>query len=211
MLFGKIVKLDRGIFEPLQNHPILHDVPLSTHMSKLLSVQDNLIKASVKELLRTDLLHQSAAQPLSYTEHLPDSYVLVHYRTGAPPTRLHTHWRGPMKVVSGSDSRYLLYDLITHKQKVYHVSDMKPFIYDPAVTTPLDVARRDYMEFFVETIIDHRGNIKRKTDLEFLVSWLGYDDRDNSWEPYSNLRDTGKLHDYLTQNNIRQLIPAKFR
>jgi hypothetical protein len=57
MLFGKIVKLDRGIFEPLQNHPILRDVPLSTHMSKLLSVQDNLIKASVKELLRTDLLH----------------------------------------------------------------------------------------------------------------------------------------------------------
>jgi hypothetical protein len=47
MLFGKIVKLDRGIFDP-----ILHDVPLSTHMSKLLSVQDNLIKASVKELLR---------------------------------------------------------------------------------------------------------------------------------------------------------------
>jgi hypothetical protein len=67
--------------------------------------------------------------------------------------RLHTHWRGPMKVVTGSDSRYLLYDLITHKQKVYHVSDMKPFIYDPAVTTPLDVARRDYIEFFVETII----------------------------------------------------------
>jgi Chromo (CHRromatin Organisation MOdifier) domain len=76
----------------------------------------------------------------------------------------------------------------------------------------LDIfARRDYMEFFVETIIDHRGNIKRKTDLEFLVGWLGYDDRDNSWEPYSNLRDTGKLHDYLTQNNMRQLIPAKFR
>ena len=211
MLFGKIVKLDRGIFEPLQNHPTQSDVPLSTHMSKLLSVQDNLIKASAKELLRTDLLHQTAAQTLSYTEHLPGSYVLVHYRNGAPPTRLHTHWRGPMKVVSGSDSRYLLYDLITHKEKTYHVSDLKPFVYDPAVTTPLDVARRDYMEFFVETIIDHRGNVKRKTDLEFLVSWLGYDDRDNSWEPYSYLRDTGKLHDYLTQKNMRQLIPAKFR
>jgi Chromo (CHRromatin Organisation MOdifier) domain len=95
-----------------------------------------------------------------------------------------------MKGVSGSNSRYLLYDLITHKEKVYHVPDMKPFVYDPTVTTPLDVARRDYMEFFVETIIDHRGNAKRKTDLEFLVSWLGYDGRDNSWEPYSYLRDT---------------------
>ena len=82
-------------------------------MSKLLSVQDNLIKASAKELLRTDLLHQTAAQTLSYTEHLPGSYGLVHYRNGVPPTRLHTHWKGPMKVVSGSDSRYLLYDLIT--------------------------------------------------------------------------------------------------
>jgi hypothetical protein len=105
------------------------------------------------------LLHQTAAQTLSNTEHLPDSHVLVHNRTGAPPTRL--HWRGPTKVVSGSDSRYLLYDLITHKEKVYDVSDMKPFVYDPTITTPLDVARRDYMEFFVETIIDHKGNVKR--------------------------------------------------
>jgi hypothetical protein len=78
-----------------------------------------------------------------------------------------------MRVVSCSDSRYLLYDLITHKEKIYHVSDMKPFLYDPSVTFSLDVARRDYMEFFVESIVDHRGNVKKKTELEFLVSWLG--------------------------------------
>jgi hypothetical protein len=64
-----------------------------------------------------------------------------------------------MKVVSGSDSRYLRYDLITHKEKVYHVSDMKSFVYDPTVTTPLDVDRRDYMKFFVETIVDHRDRL----------------------------------------------------
>ena len=50
---------------------------------------------------------------------------------------------------------------------------MKPFLYDPAITNPLDVASHDYMEFFVEAILDHTGNIKRKTDLKFLVSWLG--------------------------------------
>jgi hypothetical protein len=133
MLFGKIVKLDRGIFKSLQRNLNHSDVPLSTHISKLLSVQDNLLQASAKELLRTDLLHQTNAQTLSFTEHLPDIYVLIHYRTGAPPTRLHTHWRGPMRVVSGSDSRYLLYDIITHKEKIYHVSGMKPFLYDPSV------------------------------------------------------------------------------
>jgi RNase H-like domain found in reverse transcriptase len=40
------------------------------------------------------------------------------------PTRLHTFWRGPMQVVSGKDSRYLLKILISHKEKEYHVSDM---------------------------------------------------------------------------------------
>jgi hypothetical protein len=87
-----------------------------------------------------------------------------------------------MRVASGSDSHYLLYDLITHKKKTYNVSDMKPFLYDPAVTSPLDVARRDYMEFFVEFIVDHRGNIKKVGILSKLVM-LGYDNCDNSSEP----------------------------
>ena len=59
LLFGKVVKLDKGLFEPLQNDFNQNEVRLSKHMSKLLRVQDNLSKASAKELLRTDLLHQA--------------------------------------------------------------------------------------------------------------------------------------------------------
>ena len=40
-----------------------------------------------------------------------------------------------------------LLDLITGKEKDYHVSDMKPFVFDSAITNPIDVARRDRMEF----------------------------------------------------------------
>ena len=68
----------------------------------------------------------------------------------------------------------------------------------------------DYMEFFVESILEHRGDIQRKTSLEFLVKWLGYSDEHNSWNSYANLRDTDKLHEYLTSNNLHQLIPKKF-
>ena len=60
----------------------------------------------------------------------------VHYRTGAPPTRLHTYWRGPMKVLEGRDSRYKLLDLRTLKEREFHVSDMKPFVFDAALTDP---------------------------------------------------------------------------
>jgi transposase InsO family protein len=210
LLFGNILKLDRGIFLPPSERLVINDKPLSTRMSNLLKIQDSLLKASAKELLRTDLLHQKQSQISEHIEYPRDSYVLVHYRDGSPPTRLHTHWRGPLKVVSGENSRYTLYDLITQKTAVYHVSAMKPFLYDPAITNPLDVARRDHMEYFVEDILDHRGPHQR-SKIEFLIKWLNYPSDKNTWEPYSNLRDVDKLHDYLRQNNLTRLINKQHR
>jgi hypothetical protein len=59
-------------------------------MSEMLAMQDSLLKASAKELLRTNLLHLSNMEQTKHTEFEPNSYVLVHYRSGAPPSRLHT-------------------------------------------------------------------------------------------------------------------------
>jgi len=54
---------------------------------------------------------------------------------------------------------YLLLDLIKNKDpKYYHVTQMKPFHFDPSHTDPVDVARRDYLEFFIESVLAHRGN-----------------------------------------------------
>jgi hypothetical protein len=48
--------------------------------------------------------------------------------------------------VPNTESEYLLLDLVNNKQKSYHVSDMKPFTFDPLKTDPVDIARRDYFE-----------------------------------------------------------------
>jgi hypothetical protein len=153
ILFGNVLNFDRGIFLPEADRLVAETKPLSRHMSKMLKMQDSLLKASAKELL----LHVSAKQLQTPTEYPIDSYVLVHYRSGHLPLRLHTSWRGPMRVVAVNNSRYTLYDLVKNIQKDYHVSDMKPFRYDPSVVNSLDVARCDHMEFFVESILDHRG------------------------------------------------------
>ena len=179
-------------------------------MSKMLKMQDSLLKASAAELLRTDLLHVSAKQQQSPTEFPINSYVLVHYRSGSPPTRLHTAWRGPMKVVSGSNSRYTLYDLITTRENEYHVSDMKRFLYDPLLVDPVDVALRDRMEFFVESITDHQGGLTRST-IEFFVEWKDSPESENTWEPYTNLRDSEVLHDYLKLKGLHRLINKQHR
>ena len=206
MLFGNMLNLDKGIFTPISERSS-SSKPLSKYMSDLLAIQDNLLKASAKELLRTDLLHKTTKEQNMHKEYLPNSYVLVHYRTGLPPTRLHTNWKGPMRVIKGLNSRYTLLDLITGKEKDYHVSDMKPFVFDSAIVDPLDIARRDQMEFFIEKISDHRGKLSQRKSLQFFVSWMGYD---QSYDQ-SNLRDSTHLHSYLRDKNLTQLIPTKFR
>ena len=52
----------------------------------------------------------------------------------------------------------------------FHVSNIKPFVFDSAVVDPTDVARRDYMEYFVDKILQHRGNPKKSFSMEFEVS-----------------------------------------
>ena len=56
MLFGDMLNLDDGTFTPISKRSSSLK-PLSKYMSDFLAIQDNLLKASKEELLRTDLLH----------------------------------------------------------------------------------------------------------------------------------------------------------
>ena len=116
-----------------------------------------------------------------------------------------------MRVIKGLNSRYTLLDIITGKEKDYHVSDMRPFVFDSALVDPLDIARRDRMEFFIDKMSDHRGKLSQGKSLQFFVSWMGYDQSDDFWEPCANLRDSTHLRSYLREKNLTQLIPSNFR
>ena len=69
---------------------------------------------------------------------------------------MHTLWRGPMRVVCHNFAEYTLLDLVTHKEKLYHMTQLKPFHFDPTHVDPTDIARRDYLEFFIEDIRHER-------------------------------------------------------
>ena len=57
MLFGNMLNLDKGIFTPISERSS-SSKPSSKYMSDLLAIQDNLLRDSAEELLRTDLLHK---------------------------------------------------------------------------------------------------------------------------------------------------------
>ena len=88
---------------------------------------------------------------------------------------------------------------------------MRPFNYDPLLINPLEIARKDYLEFFIEKILEMEGDTKRYTTLDFLVKWVGYDDTYNLWLPFKEIRETEILHSYLRENNLNRLIPKKFK
>ena len=182
-------------------------------------MQDSLLKASAKELLRTDLLHMISEKQNAHKENpwFLRSCSLSHRFTANSFAHVlawsyESYRRIKFPIYTPRpNSRFTLLDLITGKEKDYHVSDMKPFVFDSAITNPIDVAQRDRMEFFVESIIGHRGNLSRTKEVEFLVHWLNYDNSNDSWEPYANLHDNQHLHVYLLEKKLQRLIPKKFR
>ena len=78
---------------------------------------------------------------------------------------------------------------------------MIQFLYDPDHIDLVDVALRNHMEFFVKSTVSHRGSLNRST-IEFLIKWRNYPESENSWEPFSNLRDNAIPHDYLKLKKI---------
>ena len=78
-----------------------------------------------------------------------------------------------MRVIKGLNSRYTLLDIITGKEKDYHLSDMRPFVFDSALVDPLDIARRDRMEFFIDKMSDHRGKLSQGKSLQFVCKRCG--------------------------------------
>ena len=205
LLFGNAINLDSGILLPFPELPET-ETPASKVICEMYHIQDTLIAQAQTALRTMDEAHLHD-NPGEITIFPVDSYVLAKYPT-KPPTRLHTLWKGPYLVKSIHNSDYTLLDITTKKFKCVHVSNLKEFKFDPKFTDPADVSRRDYMEFFIESIVQHRGHVRRKTEMKFLVKWLNYDESHNTWEPWANLRLTGALHDYLRLHGMSKIIPT---
>ena len=143
-------------------------------------------------------------------------YVLIENQSSTmgnkPPNKLLPHLKGPLKVVSRKGDRYTLLNLVTKGEEEVHLTRIHPFHYDPNYTSPRDAALRDVLSLFdVERIIDHSGDKKRRSTMDFLCKFTGWSDEYYLWLSYKELRDIDVLHSYLFQNRMKTLIPIKFK
>jgi len=88
-----------------------------------------------------------------------------------------------------------------------HTNKLREFHYDRERTNPIDIEVQSRGGFFIDSILEHRGDRQRRPTMEFKVRWLGYGPEHDSWEPYKNLAHTEQLILYLVRNRMRSLIP----
>ena len=223
IIFGNSIDLDRHIVhEPSP----LEEIELPAWHQTLVDMQAKLI-LKVQELLqKAEADHCRNNPPKEDVTQFPKgSFVLVKYLSGTnnrPPTKLHTPMRGPYRVVGMENDHVQIQDVLDIDGKVreVHMSACKSFVFDPKRVKPLDVARRDEDEFFIERIISHEDKTPRnsatkprKDCLTFRVRWLNEGPEGDTVETFKNLKDTTQLWTYLHRKGgkLAKLIPKDKR
>jgi len=165
-----------------------------------------------------DTIAEIDINPYVPTTYQVNDYVLRRY----PPTKLgggnpHKYgswWRGPYQVMSivqkpVSDAqtkpRYTIRNLVTGKEYMVDVTHLRPFYFDPAYVTPLNIAVKDTDKFVVDRIVAHDfTNVHEK---KWLVRWAGTDTPEETWENYDTLKNVEAFHQYCAALQIDPFPP----
>ena len=194
-----------GIHSPLEP-PLLHNEKFAL---------PRLAKDITADIVRTQVsLLQSAQQ---YQAANTDKYLLpnadnpqIVYQIGQlvtvrypnqPPTKTRPPVMGPFRIISRTGDRYIVMDLLTLKEHEYHYRRLRIFHFSEYHnTTPRDIALTNSLEFDVEDIIDHRGDIRRRSSLEFKVRFTGYDDSYDDWISTNQVCRHPRMPHYLERH-----------
>ena len=213
LLFGNTLDLDRRVLLDETQLVATPDKPLTKYVSDMIKAQSELI-LSAQALQSKNDAYSVARRSFSgrTTEYPVGSYVLESFPDGAPTKgstlgKLYPPLAGPFRVVKHVGSAYTTANLLTGKAHNVHVSRLREFLYDPAITTPLEAAKRDDHQHTVEKILKHRGVYTKKTEMQFLVRWTGCGPKEDTWEPWKELRTVEALHTYLRSIGLHRLIP----
>jgi transposase InsO family protein len=217
IIYGEAIDLNRNILGREESNSI-PKIYMNSWVDSLVKGQKEIVDLVRMNLEKQKEKHLARSEGREITEFEIGSYVLVEHiqsnlRRG-PKSKLLPFLKGPMKVIAKRGDRYTLRNLVTRRDKDYHVKRLHEYNHDPQTLSPLKVACKDSgEEFQVEFIERMKGqpNGKKET-LQFLVHWLGYDEP--TWEPWKNIRHTYALYHFLINQNDRryhQMIPKNIK
>jgi len=199
LLYGDAIDLSRNLIT-VPSDSATTTTTFGTYVRNLIAAQKNYAvqATSYQQRYLDRYLEQSPTDPDSFSI---GSLVLVRHPT-RPPTKLHPKWQGPYKIIGATNNKYTLSALTSSKEITVHIERLKQYLQDPHIPDT-DVTTWDANEYLVDQILNHRGNVKKKSRMQFLVQWHGYDVSESTWEPYSNVKDLAALTDYIAEKKLK--------
>jgi hypothetical protein len=162
-------------------------------MQSLIAAQEQMLDlTSLRFWDEQDALRRLSTEP-EPTEFPLGSYVCLRYPT-RPPSKLHDRLAGPFMVDDIKGNLYKVRDLTCSRYIERDVSFLVPFLHIGTEEDMMRIAAADLDETAVDKIDDVRGNLSRKSTLEFQVHWA---DGEVSWEPWDTVRKTAELSFFL--------------
>lgn len=210
LLFGNAINLDNKLLYN-DSRSLDSGGSVSELADRMLSKQKRLFEIAVNNQLIHDQRHL-VAQEEEITSYPINSLVLLRYpptKYGNPePNKLSFHNAGPFRIVGRVGVKYTLIDLTNFKEKEVHISRLVPY-YKDGIHSPEAIANKDKGFFEVEKVISHKGTTRN--DLQFLVKWLGYDNSENSYVAFTELKNNALLHKYLLKKKMGRFIPKSLK
>jgi hypothetical protein len=210
IVFGDAIDIDVGFLKPLSKRK--YKIDIQQWSEDMMEMQEKLINIASNNLIARDAHNADERMPNELTSFEIGSLVLARYPMTAmgdkPPTKFHTTWKGPFRVISNEKAKYTLLDLTSNEEEEVHVKRLKQYLEHEAHLDPVLVSNRDSCETIVTRILGVEGEFDKKKTLKFLVEW---NDGTQTWEPWKSLRDVEALHTYLREFNLQRHIPRKFQ
>jgi hypothetical protein len=196
----------------------------------------DLVDIAAKLQQDIDAEHLAERSQEKFTIYEDDSWVLALPHRGrgayrAQDDKTKSFYSGPYQVKSHLGNAYVVWDPVQDKLVEFHVTSLKPFVFDAEVVNPKDIKLGDAQEFEVAGVVDHEfrespeeeeenahrrkkpklGRQKR-TDLFFKIHWAGYDENHDSWEPWSGVKDVDKVQEYcFARPELKRFLSKEIR
>ena len=196
LIYGRAITAYRGLLAPFK---ATTSEPVPQYLQEM--------EAAIKDITTISDQYQEQRRARHDATVRPDPTFLVGQLVlaapGATRAKIDSRWLGPYTVESKQRRSFTLRHCATQRERVVDGSMLKAYIDHPTIT-PAQVAARDRDTYLVDAIRAHKGSIKRNyRRCHFLVHWEGYDDAEDTWEPYDHLRNNEVLEEYLRTHGVK--------
>jgi hypothetical protein len=116
--------------------------------------------------------------------------------------------KGPFKVTSMRHNDVTCSHIVTNQVKVFHITNVFPVNIDTPYHELYEAAKRDQDQWVVTKVLGWKGDILRRSSIEFLVE---FEDNQSIWRTYDNdLKDNTAVQQYIHNELNDILLPLRY-